>query len=353
MDDLGGLKVFFRFACDQSPLQMEDPKLVGYTTAKASKGAKIILSYDLREGERTWYKVLRVRIAGKGLKEGESIRIQLGETKHGSPGIRLQTFCEPSFEFRTMVDVFSTNVFLLLPSPKISIVSGQPDKWRAFLPTLRNETDEFELQIRAEDKWGNPTPLYAGTVEFSSSDPKAALPQSYTFTSADGGIHRFEDLVFQTPGIHFVTVSDVESKKSSSSNPVVVQEEPSITMLYWGDLHLNIEEALITVSDKVAWFALQGTSTRHFKSLEDVYYRYGIRDIEHIIKSEQSNKEKLLDILQDAAGILREVNQAGTQFVYPIRVAGTLVKTKGKWKFNQMVFSYPYPRWLIQSENVE
>ena len=44
MDDLGGLKIFFRFACDQSPLQMEDPKGLGYTTATASNGANIFLS---------------------------------------------------------------------------------------------------------------------------------------------------------------------------------------------------------------------------------------------------------------------------------------------------------------------
>ena len=61
MDDLGGLKLFFRFACDQSPLQMEDPKAVGYTTAIASNNANVSLSYYLREGERPWYKMLRIR----------------------------------------------------------------------------------------------------------------------------------------------------------------------------------------------------------------------------------------------------------------------------------------------------
>ena len=124
MDDLGGLKIFFRFACDQSPLQMENPKEVGYTTASASNGADVLLSYALREGERPWYKMLRVRIAGKGLKSGETVKIQLGDTSYGSPGIRLQTFCEPTFEFRTVVDVFSTNVFIPLSSPLTNDILG-------------------------------------------------------------------------------------------------------------------------------------------------------------------------------------------------------------------------------------
>jgi hypothetical protein len=180
MDDLGGLKIFFRFACDQSPLQMQDPDAVGYTTASASNGAQVDLSSDLREGERPWYKMLRVRIVGKGLKQGETISIKIGNRDFGSPGIRLQTFCEPSFEFHTMVDVFSTNVFIPLESPKISLVSGLPERWKAFTPTLLREGEKFDLKIRAEDKWGNPSDKVQGILYFKSSYPIKGLPSSYT-----------------------------------------------------------------------------------------------------------------------------------------------------------------------------
>ncbi len=115
----------------------------------------------------------------------------------------------------------------------------------------------------------------------------------------------------------------------------------------WGDLKINGEEAIISTHNDVAWFAVQGTLTYKFNSEEYIFQRYGIQDIRRILDQNKSNKLKLIEIVQDASDLLREVELAGSQFVYPIRVAGSLVKEKGKWKFKQMVFSYPYPRNLI------
>ncbi|TFF98033.1 MAG: DUF3604 domain-containing protein, partial [Promethearchaeota archaeon] len=179
MDDLGGLKFLFRYACDQSPLQFEDPKGVGYTTASASNGAAVELSYYLREGERPWYKILRVRIAGRGLREGETIKIKLGDRKDGSLGVRLQTFVEPTFEFRTLVDVFSTNMFKQIKSPVISIISGKPKKWKLILPTLRQVDESFSLKIRGEDNWGNPTDKIEGHFFLKSNFPIKELPSNF------------------------------------------------------------------------------------------------------------------------------------------------------------------------------
>ena len=181
MDDLGGLKILFRYACDQSPLQSDDPKSAGYTTAIASNGANVEMSYALRESERPWYKQLRLRIAGEGLRKGDTIIIILGDIKEGSPGIRLQTFVEPKFEFRTLVDVFSTNSFKYLPSPEVSIVSGLPEKWVAVLPTFIHENDKFTLKIRAEDKWGNPSDKTEGDFLIVPSIPINNLPTNFTW----------------------------------------------------------------------------------------------------------------------------------------------------------------------------
>ena len=48
---------------------------------------------------------------------------------------------------------------------------------------------------------------YTGTVQFSSSDPNASLPASYTFTAADDGTHTFS-LVFKTVGSQTINVTD-------------------------------------------------------------------------------------------------------------------------------------------------
>jgi hypothetical protein len=255
MDDLGGLKLFFRFACDQSPLQMEDPKAVGYTTAIASNNANVSLSYYLREGERPWYKMLRIRIEGKGLKSGEFIKIKLGDTTHGSPGIRLQTFCESTFEFRTVVDVFSTNVFIPLSSPKISLISGFPQRWKAIIPTIQKIGEEFDLQIRAEDKWGNASDKADCILNFRSSHPIKGLPNSYTISKGKHS-HKIIGLELQQldykeenfrDSIIYIDIYDSQSNFLTRTNPMIIKAKSSFRH-FWGDMHGQSEETIGTNS---------------------------------------------------------------------------------------------------------
>ncbi|MHA1730818.1 MAG: DUF3604 domain-containing protein [Promethearchaeota archaeon] len=178
MDDLGCLEIRFRFACDQSPLQATDPVAEGFVTAVASNGARVQLRYDPRGGLRPWFKSLRATIVGGGLVEGDTISLVLGDTRRGSRGLRLQTFAEDPFEFRTLVDVFSTNSFVPLPSPRIAITSGTPHSWEVVLPTLRRPGEEFRLSLASKDRWGNPAPGYSGELFLSSSLPVDGLPGS-------------------------------------------------------------------------------------------------------------------------------------------------------------------------------
>jgi sugar lactone lactonase YvrE len=62
--------------------------------------------------------------------------------------------------------------------------------------------------VTALDALGNPVPDYQGTVQFSSTDPAADLPDSYTFTTADQGTHAFT-ATFQTTGTFTLTAQDV------------------------------------------------------------------------------------------------------------------------------------------------
>jgi hypothetical protein len=61
--------------------------------------------------------------------------------------------------------------------------------------------------VSAKDASGNVVSGYTGTVNFSSSDVKAGLPASYTFTAADGGSHTFS-ATFKTAGTQSLTVKD-------------------------------------------------------------------------------------------------------------------------------------------------
>ncbi len=58
-------------------------------------------------------------------------------------------------------------------------------------PAQAHNGAPFQFHLVALDDAGNPNPDFAGSVHFSSSDPRATLPADYTFTADDGGVHTF------------------------------------------------------------------------------------------------------------------------------------------------------------------
>jgi hypothetical protein len=66
----------------------------------------------------------------------------------------------------------------------------------------------FSLTVKVEDAYGNVVTNYRGTIRFSSSDPNAVLPRSYTFTWNDQGAHTFTGLAFRRKGNQKITITD-------------------------------------------------------------------------------------------------------------------------------------------------
>ncbi|MFX0114735.1 MAG: DUF3604 domain-containing protein [Candidatus Hodarchaeota archaeon] len=247
IDDGGHIKIAWRDVSDWKRPQFLKPKDASYTTITTSGKAELDACFEEKGYIRPWRPCLTIKIYDGFLAKGDTVTIIYGDTSQGGRGSRAQTFVEDSFEFRILVDPFGTGQYTLIrDSPALKVVAGEPEVLKVTIPSEAAIGAATWASVKAEDKWGNPTPRYTGEVEFSSSDPKATLPQPYTFASIDGGTHRFENLVFQTPGIHYVAISDVLSNKSNTSNPVVVHEKPLKVRLYWGDLHGQTEETIGT-----------------------------------------------------------------------------------------------------------
>ncbi len=70
--------------------------------------------------------------------------------------------------------------------------------------------------VTAYDPYGNIATGYTGTVHFTSSDPQASLPASYTFTAADTGKHTFS-ATLKTAGTQSVTATDTASQSTTGS----------------------------------------------------------------------------------------------------------------------------------------
>jgi Protein of unknown function (DUF3604) len=245
LDELGALRVVFRSANDQSPLQTDNPRGLGYVIAEASNGAPLEVAYEGRGHIRPWYKALTVT-AKQFLREGDQIVIRIGDRRNGSPGLRLQTFCENRFEFRVLVDPIATGLFTpLAESPTIDIVAGVPVSWKALLPSYRRPGEPFALLIKAEDRWGNPSDKVSATLALTSSRPVAGLPTEVEFPA--GAFQRtINGLSVPSEADVTIEVAGSDQQRLAVSNPLRVRG--AAARRYWSDLHGQTEETIGTNS---------------------------------------------------------------------------------------------------------
>ncbi len=247
IDDSGSLKIVFRFASDQSRPQFEDPARFCYTTIEASNDAVLDHRYDPKGNVRPWDRTLYIKVVRGFLREGDQITVRFGDTRVGSPGMRLQTFCEESFEFRVLVDPIATYSYQPLPvQPTIAIVPGPAERWHAVLPSLRRCGEPFRLAIKAEDKWGNPTDQADRKLRLHPSMPVAGLPESLSFEAG-----RFaavlDGLSVADQGLLEVELLDENDQPLARSNPLVAAAASELVP-YWADLHGQSEETIGTNS---------------------------------------------------------------------------------------------------------
>jgi len=246
IDDSGSLRICFRFASDQSSPQFGDPKGANYTTVEASNGAVLQLRWDPKANVRPWDRTLWIKVVKGYLTEGESITIHFGVTDHGGPGMRLQTFCEDTFEFRVLADPIATFNFQPLPDqPMISIVPGKPERYIAVLPTRRRVDQEFALKMKGEDKWGNPSPQCDTTLTIEAEGDINGLPESVTLMPGEFKVE-IPSLTVSNPGRVSVCLRDADGTVVAQSNPLVIENTELIH--FWGDMHGQSEETIGTGS---------------------------------------------------------------------------------------------------------
>ena len=115
IDDTGSIKIVHRFASDMGRPQFDDPDAPNYVSVEASNGAVLHVEYDIKRNIRPWDKTLYIKVVRGFLRAGDQIIARFGDRRQGSPGIRVQTFCEHTFEFRVLVDAFATYNYVELP----------------------------------------------------------------------------------------------------------------------------------------------------------------------------------------------------------------------------------------------
>ncbi|HEX2240147.1 MAG TPA: DUF3604 domain-containing protein [Actinomycetota bacterium] len=248
LDDTGSLKIGFRFATDFGPVQFDDPKAPGYTTVEASNGATLECKWEFKRNIRPWSRSLYIGVIRDFLAPGDTITIRFGDRRFGSPGIRLQTYCEREFEFRVLADPIATYDYVALPeSPKIAIVPGPGVRWRAVIPTLVRRGEAFRLCIKVDDKWGNPSNQIDRTLKLESSSSVMELPETLRFRKGEFAAVA-EGLTSKEVADLTIGVLDENGRELCRSNPLRVASMDADLVHFWGDTHGQSNETLGTNS---------------------------------------------------------------------------------------------------------
>ncbi len=247
IDDTGSIKVVHRFASDMGRPQFTDPTAANYTTVEASNGAVLHVEYDPKRNIRPWDKTLYIKVVRGFLRAGDRITVRFGDRRSGGPGIRVQTFCEKTFEFRILVDAFATYDYVQLPiQPEISIVPGQPAQYQAVIPTQREISQSFRLCLKGVDRWGNPSDQCSDRMKLTANLPVYGLPEEIQFTEGRFALV-IGQLTVEEPGVLIISLVNERGETVTRTNPCRIVQSASL-LPYWGDLHGQSEETIGTNS---------------------------------------------------------------------------------------------------------
>jgi uncharacterized protein DUF3604 len=217
IDDTGYVKIVFRFAGDFGTPQFSNPDKADYCSVITNGDCRIEPRWDAKGHTRPWGKALYLKVMGGFLNAGETITLIFGNTLQGSPGWRLQTFCENSFEFKTLVDPFATYQFKEIEkSPTMQITTGEPVKAVCIAPSQVVIGTPFSAFLRIEDRWGN----------------------------SIGKAREYKQKSLQDTKVQTVHITDNEIGLSAESNPIrVIEKKPDMSQ-YWADFHGQSEETI-------------------------------------------------------------------------------------------------------------
>ena len=246
IDDSGSIRICFRFASDLGKPQFVDPQAPNYTTIKASNNAILKYDFDPKGNVRPWDKTIYIRIVQGYLTEGETITVIFGDKSKGSPGIRLQTFCEESFEFHSLIDPIATRCYQPVENqPIIKIVPGKPYRFVAVAPTLKKVNEYFSIYIKGEDIWGNPSNKCNEIFNLSSNINVEGMPKQVELSEGQFFI-KIDNLKINKETECVINFISKDKKISFQTNPIKVMDTEILH--YWGDLHGQSEETIGTGS---------------------------------------------------------------------------------------------------------
>jgi hypothetical protein len=266
--------------------QTRDPQAPGFTEIASDADGVALEPRDLGEE-------IGIRVGGRGLRAGETVRITYGA---GALGARVDRFAERGSRFQLAVDGDGDGVrAFLADAPAVDVGPGPPALLVATLPSLARPGESVTLRLAVLDGAGNAGASLVGELQLSAP-PGVDLPASLRLGAADAGV-RSVPLVAREPGVVRVRAI-AEGGLEAESNPLLVEAEAP--RILWGDLHGHSN-----LSD--------GTGT------PDDYYRYA-RDVAGLDVAALTDHDHWgVPFVDESPALWQRIREAAARFHAPGR----------------------------------
>ena len=105
----------------------------------------------------------------------------------------------------------------------ITVTAAAADHLIVAAPAGATAGTPFDLVVTAKDPFNNTASGYTGTVSFTSTDGGATLPDPYTFTASDNGVHTFSGgATLILAGSQTITATDTTTSSTTGASTVLV-----------------------------------------------------------------------------------------------------------------------------------
>ena len=205
--------------------QTKEPDLLGYVSAEASSEAEVaVVTYGIAGG------IFQCTLKDGELKKGDKLIVRykgLVQSLARDYIVRAETRNSQNDDWRQIT-----------AAPIIKIVPHDGETMILTSPADLSIGESFDLAVVVLDKFGNLASGYRGEIIFQSTDKNANLPEPYSFTEIDLGIHVFKDVIYNSPGFQKIEVEATDKIKTSTHYSFISKTETEYKR-YFGDTHFH------------------------------------------------------------------------------------------------------------------
>ncbi len=168
----------------------------------------------------------------------------------------------------TLILLFTAQALVKAQSSPTTVNPAAASSLFITAPSTATAGSAFTITVTALDPYNNIATGYQGTIRFTSSDARAALPNIYTFTSGDDGVHTFGNVTLRTSGMQRITAYDFSHPSiigsasvdvGSAGEPAGGQAHPDVEAL----VRLSTPRAAVRTRSRPDAAGRAGLSPRH------------------------------------------------------------------------------------------